>query len=170
MVIDTETSASIPVAWLVHKYNKAEILKHWLNNLGFAITDSPRHSAWPGPMPAGETFAATPFPGVTPFCPSHIIIDVSRVETNAILESLWGAGWSGVGQRRSKPVKIGYCLWHLTMAWSRNIATHVKKGTHAQEIKAALAVLCATPVRAFTVLQVLTLRFGVCSVSPRAVV
>jgi hypothetical protein len=79
--------------------------------------------------------------------PSHIVIDVSYTETSAIEGSMWGAGWAGQGLERGHKVKVVYCLWHLTMAWSKNVDIHVKDHLLAREIKDALKLLRDIPVR-----------------------
>lgn len=159
LVIDAKTGQGIPVAWLLHKYNKGVTLCDFLNNLAVFASNSPRHAAWPAAKPHGrDTRSAAPSPATgaaappppQAFLPSHVVIDVCATETGAIADCLWGGGYQGYGLPLGAPVKVGYCLWHLSMAWSKNLAAHVKSDTLRETMKAALKVLRETPVRAPT--------------------
>ena len=158
LVIHPETGQGVPVFWMVHASQSASTLCACLNNLATQLTGSPRHAAWPG-APSGPAATATPPASgaapadgaasapVRPVLPSVIVIDVSYAEAAAIRDSWWGNGYACYGQPLGERARVAYCLWHLTMAWSKNVQRHVHDAVLASEIKGALEGLRYIPVR-----------------------
>jgi hypothetical protein len=153
LVINSGTGQGVPVFWMVHASQSAETLTACLDNLAVQLTGSPHHAAWPGAPPGPEATAASAdvddaaaLP-VHAVLPSAIVIDVSYSEAAAIRSCWWGNGYAGLGQPIGAPARVVYCLWHLTMAWSKNVHRHVRDPVLASEIKGALHTLHLIPVR-----------------------
>ena len=162
---DPRTRQGLPVFFLLHSSEASEVLTAALDNFAAQVTNSPRHAYWPDApsrilgdsmgvsealdiAAAKEQASGEPARVVQRILPSHVVIDVSYSETSAIEACMWGStGWAGQGLERGHKAKVAYCLWHLTMAWSKNVDIHVKDRLLANEIKAALKALRDIPVR-----------------------
>jgi hypothetical protein len=129
LFVNNEYGATVPVAFFIHKYQDAYIIESFLNNLAIFATNSPRPVTWPSSPAAQRTVPVPHFPPVrqptepvVPCCPAFMHIDVSKAETCASERSWWGAGWQGHGLPRARfHMRVVWCIWHLLMAWYRNI-------------------------------------------------
>lgn len=54
-VMTEEDGIGLPVAYMVHKYEDKALFTRWLDHLAVFASNSPRHAAWPAPMPPGFT-------------------------------------------------------------------------------------------------------------------
>ena len=144
VMVMNEGGFGVPVAWLIHKYNHAEILRDFLDALAVQAGCAPDAAPVPyterAPTPAGASVSTNPtsVAALRRFCPSHLIIDVAGVEIAAINASVWGRGmpvFAVVNGRHVhdaeasiEPAKIIYCDWHLKCAWGEAIKRHVRRG------------------------------------------
>ena len=68
-----------------------------------------------------------------------LVIDVSAVETKAAEECRWASGWQGDGLPPAEfAMRVVWCMWHLYMAWVRNVEEHVSHPSVRKRIKEML--------------------------------
>ena len=129
LFVNNDFGATVPVAFFIHTYQDAYIIESFLNNLAIFATNSPRPITWPS-SPAAQRTAPVPdflpvvqpTEPVVPCCPAFMVIDVSATETCAAERTLWGNGFQGHGLPRARfHMRVIWCIWHLLMAWYRNI-------------------------------------------------
>ena len=52
MFVQNSYGTGVPVAYLLHKFEHKVIIRTWLNHIAVYASNSPRHAAWPEPLPA----------------------------------------------------------------------------------------------------------------------
>jgi len=127
MVIDKATGTGIPVAWVIHKYEDAFVIRAALDALAKKVGGSDDLSEC-----------------VRRFCPSYILIDACAKETKAVKECAWGRGlYTTAGAVIVPPARIMYCLWHVQRAWlkaSKTVKSFELRQAMWRELKLMLQV------------------------------
>lgn len=138
--------SGVPVAFLLHKYQDAGILRGFLDNLAIMASQSARPSSFPGPCPritgvslhqaapsSGAASATTP--SLIQCCPAYCVVDLSVTEKCALEAAAWYEGWQGDGHPAAEfPLRLVWCNWHLGQAWKREAVARV----HNPKVRARL--------------------------------
>ena len=140
MVID-EFGHGVPAAWLLHKYEDAEVIRSALDALALNVSGVEQSN----PDHARLALAA--------FCPKYFVIDASKAETNAVETSIWGKAGDSRGD--VPQTKVVYCLWHAKRAILKNLKSKMKVqglfGSIWRHVEALLGInVCAGPYRTLT--------------------
>lgn len=128
MVINKQTGRGIPVAWIIHKYEDAFVIRAALDNLAKKAGGSDDLSEC-----------------IRNFCPSYMLIDACAKETKAITECAWGKGLYDAGAKEwiVPAAKVMYCLWHVQRQWlkhSKSVSNATLRGAMWAELKNMLHV------------------------------
>jgi hypothetical protein len=157
-MIMNEYGRFVPVAWLITKHGKKEVLRDFLDKLALRAAceeGSAPHEHTPYENGQSGAMSKAHVDAIRKFCPSHFVIDVAGTEIAAFSECMWGRGLDGPGGtyvngigtvKDALPVAlIVYCIWHLKCAWAKKLR-ELAPIEYRDDIMKGLKLLCKMEV------------------------